>query len=82
MRCCHYRVSQKMSQLTKYDTIAPNPEINDIRFQDIDPDVHADSRYKNSSDQSRNVRAPENEGRVLLKHKVCISVACEICCLI
>ena len=24
--------------------------------------------------------APENEGRVLLQHKVCISVACEMCC--
>ena len=23
--------------------------------------------------------APENEGRVLLQHKVCISVACEMC---
>ena len=24
--------------------------------------------------------APENEGLVLLQHKVCISVACEMCC--
>ena len=24
--------------------------------------------------------APENEGRVLLQHKVCISVACEMYC--
>ena len=24
--------------------------------------------------------APENEGRVLLQHNVCISVACEMCC--
>ena len=23
--------------------------------------------------------APENEGRVLLQHKVCITVACEMC---
>ena len=23
--------------------------------------------------------APENEGQVLLQHKVCISVACEMC---
>ena len=29
---------------------------NEIRFQDIDPDVHADSRYKYSIDRSRNVR--------------------------
>ena len=35
-----------MSPLTKYDTIAANLEINELRFQDIDPDVHADSRYK------------------------------------
>ena len=41
-----------MSPLTKYDTIAP---INEIHFRDIDPDVHADSRYKNSIDRSRNV---------------------------
>ena len=32
-----------MSPLTKYDTIAPNIEINEIRFRDIDPDVHAHS---------------------------------------
>ena len=52
----YYRVSQKkMSPLTKYDTIAPNLEINEIHFRDIDPDVHADSRYKNSIDRSRNV---------------------------
>ena len=31
-----------MSHLTKFDTIAPYPEINEIRFQDIDPDVHAE----------------------------------------
>ena len=47
--------SKKMSPLTKYDTIAPNLEINEIHFRDIDPDVHADSRYKNSIDRSRNV---------------------------
>ena len=47
--------SKKMSPLTKYDTIAPNLEINEIYFRDIDPDVHADSRYKNSIDRSRNV---------------------------
>ena len=34
-----------MSPLTKYDTIVPDQEINEIRFRDIDPDVHADSRY-------------------------------------
>ena len=39
---------KKMSPLTKYDTITPNIEINEIRFRDIDPDVHADSRYKYS----------------------------------
>ena len=33
-----------MSPLTKYDTIAPNLEINEIR-PDIDPDVHADSEH-------------------------------------
>ena len=44
-----------MSPLTKYDTIAPNLEINEIHLRDIDPDVHADSRYKNSIDRSRNV---------------------------
>ena len=47
--------SKKMSPLTKYDTFAPNLEINEIHFRDIDPDVHADSRYKNSIDRSRNV---------------------------
>ena len=40
-----------MSPLTKYDTIAPF-----IRFRDIDPDIHADSRYNNSIDRSRYVR--------------------------
>ena len=35
-----------MSPLTKCETIAPNPEINEIRFQHIDPDVHADLWYK------------------------------------
>ena len=45
-----------MSPLTKYDTIVPNLEINEIRFHDFDPDVHADSRYKNSINRSRNVR--------------------------
>ena len=42
-----------MSPLTKYDTIAPNLEINEIR--DIDPDVHADLWYKNGIDRSQNV---------------------------
>ena len=31
-----YRVSKKKSPLTKYDTIAPNLEINEIHFRDID----------------------------------------------
>ena len=35
-----------MSPLTKCDTIAPNPEINEIHFRHIDPDVHADLWYK------------------------------------
>ena len=70
-----------MSPLTKYDTIAPNLEINEIHLRDIDPDVHADSQYKNNIDRSMyELSAPENEGRVLLQHKVCISVACEMCC--
>ena len=34
-----------MSPLTKCDTIAPNLEINQIRFRHIDPDVHADIWY-------------------------------------
>ena len=51
-----YRVSQKKkSPLTKYNTTALNREINEIHFRDIDPDVHADTRYKNSIDRSRNV---------------------------
>ena len=73
-----------MSPLTEYDTIAPNLEINEIHFRHIDPDVHADSRYRNGIDRSRimsyELWAPENEGRVLLQHKVCISVTCEMCC--
>ena len=44
-----------MFPLTKYDTIVPNLEINEIRVRDFDPDVHADSRYKNSMDRSKNV---------------------------
>ena len=40
-----YRVSQKKSPLTKYDTIAPNLEINEIRFRVIDPDVHAVQKW-------------------------------------
>ena len=47
--------SKKMSPLTKYDTIATNLEINEIRFRHIDPDIHADSRYKTSIDRLRNV---------------------------
>ena len=35
-----------MSPVTKYDTIAPSLEINEIRFRHIDPEVHADARYK------------------------------------
>ena len=35
-------------------TIAPNIEINEIRFRHIDPDVHADLWYKISIDRSRN----------------------------
>ena len=44
-----------MSPLTKYDTIAPNLEINEIRFRHIDPDVHADSRYRNGIDRSESM---------------------------
>ena len=46
--------SKKMSPLTKCDTIAPNREINKIRFRHIDPAVHADMWYKNGIDRSRN----------------------------
>ena len=51
MGCAVYFVIQgeskvKKSPLTKYDTIAPNLEIIEILFRDIDPDVHADSRCK------------------------------------
>ena len=35
-----------MSPLTKYDNIAPNLEINEIRFRDLDPDLQADTRYQ------------------------------------
>ena len=42
-----------MPPLTKYDTIAQKLEINEISFRVIDPDVHADSRYKNGIDRSR-----------------------------
>ena len=35
-----------MPPLTKYDTIAPILDINEIRFGGIDPDIYADSRYK------------------------------------
>ena len=41
-----YRVSKKMSPLTKYDNIAPNLEITEIRFRDLDPDLQADTRYQ------------------------------------
>ena len=57
-----------MSPLTKYDTLVPNLEINEIRFRDIDPDVHADSRYKNSIDRSRNVSSYE---RLKTKDEFC-----------
>ena len=46
---------KKKSPLTKYDSIAPNIEKNEICFWDIDPIVHVYSRYKNSIDRSRNV---------------------------
>ena len=64
-------------------TIAPTVEINEIRLRYIDPDVHADSQYQHGIDRLRYIyelRLPENEGRVLLQHKVCISVGCEMCC--
>ena len=61
-RICHTlftfsidQVSKKNVPSDKYDTIAPNLEINENHFRDIDPDVHADLRYKNSIDRSRNV---------------------------
>ena len=38
-----YRASTKMSPLTKYDNIAPNLEINEILFRDLDPDLQADT---------------------------------------
>ena len=41
--------------MTKYDPIAQSLEINETRLRDIDSDVHADSRYKNGIDRSRNV---------------------------
>ena len=39
-----------MSPLTKCETIAPNPEINEIRFRHIDPDVqkHGIDRLRNA----------------------------------
>ena len=46
-----------MSPLTKCDTIAPNLEINKIRFRHIDPDEHADMWYKNGIDRSSNAWA-------------------------
>ena len=52
-----YRVSKKKSPLTKCDRIAPNIEINEIRFRHIDSDVHADLRYQNGIDRSRNAWA-------------------------
>ena len=58
-------------------------------LRDIDSDVHADSRYNMVliDQEMYELCAPENEGRVLLQHKVCISVACEMivigyCCCI
>ena len=40
-----------INTITLFDTyiyaIAPILEIKEIRFRDIDPDVHADSRYRN-----------------------------------
>ena len=45
----------KQSHLTKYDTIAPNLEINEIRFRNINTDVHGDSRCKHVIDRSSNV---------------------------
>ena len=50
-----YRMSKKNGPVTKYDTIAPSLKINENRARDIDSDVHADSRYKNGIDRSRNV---------------------------
>ena len=48
--------SNKNYPLTNCDTIAPNLEINEIRFRHIDPDVHvhAELSYKNGIDRSRN----------------------------
>ena len=50
-----YRMGKKNGPVTKYDPIAPSLEINENRLWDIDSDVHADSRYKNIIDLSRNV---------------------------
>ena len=41
-----YRGSKKMSPVTKYDNIAPNLEINEIRFRYLNPDLQADTRYQ------------------------------------
>ena len=43
--------------MTKCHIIAPNLEINEIRFRHIDPDVHADLWYKNGIDRSKNAWA-------------------------
>ena len=60
-------MSKKCPPLTKYVTIAPNLEINEVRFRNIDPSLQADSLYKNGIDRSRNVMgALKNEGRVAL----------------
>ena len=49
---------KKKSPLTKCEAITPNPEINEIRFQHIDPDVGMlICGTKNGIDRSRNAWA-------------------------
>ena len=67
-----------MSPLTQYDTIAPNLEIFGILIL-----MYMPIRGTNIiliGQEMYDLSAPENKGRVLLQHKVCISVACGMCC--
>ena len=73
--------SEKMSPVTKCDTIAPNLEINEIRVLHIDPDVHGIGGSRNAGAMSawklRTSFAPTQglhiSGHVPSKYRYCNS---------
>ena len=72
-----YRMNNKNGPVTKYDIIAPSLKINENRLI-LMYMPNRGTKMVLIDQEMYELWAPENEGRVLLQHKVCISVACEM----